>query len=91
MQESGMWFDLITTVFVACVVCLLLYAALARRVWNLRMDISTLQEQILREKNQRAALTRSRDKQSLELFQDLKQPTPPLNSVNPLAKFQRHG
>ena len=91
MQESGMWFDLATTILVALVVCLLFYAGLARVVWNLRCDLAATQAQLLRERNQRASLGRSKDKESLELFKDLKQPAPPLNSVNPLAKFQRHG
>lgn len=86
-----MWFDLLLSGSVAFVVSALFYAGLARQVWNLRCDLASTQAQLLRERNQRASLGRSKDKESLELFKDLQRPTPSLNTVDPLAKFKLRG
>ncbi|MGH8755348.1 MAG: hypothetical protein ACREU0_05910, partial [Burkholderiales bacterium] len=68
MQESGMLLDLLIALVGGLCGGVLIHAGLARRVYNLQMDLAMLQEQFLRERNQRAALHRSKDKESLELF-----------------------
>jgi hypothetical protein len=83
-----MWLDLAVNVLVSLTSCALFYAGLARVVWNLQCDLSATQAQLLRERNQRASLARSKDKEALEVLSDLQRTTPPLNKVNPLAKFQ---
>jgi hypothetical protein len=66
---------------------LLVYAALARRVWNLQCDLASTQAQLLKDRNSRAALIRHNDKASLELFQNLKPETSTPIRPNPLKKF----
>lgn len=87
MQESCMWFDILISVAGGIAGGAFIHAALARKVYNLQMDLASVQAQFLRERNQRASLTRSKDKESLELFNTLKNETPKLPPVNPLAKF----
>jgi hypothetical protein len=87
MQKSGMFLDLLAPALVSLVVSLLVLAGLTRKVWNLQMDIAGLQAQFLRERNQRASLTRSKDKEALELFRDIAPTKPPVNKINPLNKF----
>lgn len=87
MQESRMVLEILIGVCVPLAISVLVYAGLARKVYNLQMDLATLQEQFLRERNQRAALHRSKDKESLELLKDLKNQTPVPTPINPLRKF----
>lgn len=72
---------------VSLVVCALFHAGLARRVWNLQCDLAATQAQLLRERNQRASLSRSKDKEALEVFHELKNGSQPAPPRNPLAKF----
>lgn len=65
----------------------LFHAGLARKVYNLQCDIATLQERLLQEKNQRAALTRHKDKESLEVLRELQKPVQDITPKNHLAKF----
>jgi len=87
MQELGMWWDLGMAFAAGLSGSLLIFAGLARKVYNLQLDLSTVQEQLLREKNQRAALTRHRDKESLEVLNSLKAPAPLPVPHNALGKF----
>lgn len=79
--------ELAVSVAVSLITSLLFYAALARKVYNLQCDLVVTQAQLLKEKNSRAATIRHNDKASLELFDNLKQPTPVPVPKNPLAKF----
>jgi len=87
MQESGMFYDLITPALVALLVSLIVYAGLARKVWTLQCDLASTQAQLLRERNQRASLSRSKDKESLDVLRELGQNPAPQVPKNPLSKF----
>lgn len=87
MQESGMLIELAVGFTGGLCGGLAFHAALARKVYNLQLDLSMLQAQLLRERNQRASLSRSKDKEALEVLQDLKSTPPPAAKVNHLAKF----
>jgi len=87
MQELGMFYDLITPALVALLVSLIVYAGLARKVWTLQCDLASTQAQLLRERNQRASLSRSKDKEALEVLSELGQHAPTPTQRHPLAKF----
>jgi hypothetical protein len=87
MQESGMYLDITIPVLVSLIVSALFYAGLSRKLWNLQCDLSATQAQLLRERNQRASLGRSKDKEQLELLRELGAGAAPLKPVNPLLKF----
>ena len=87
MQESGMWYDLLLSGAVSLAVCALFHAGLARKVWNVQCDLAATQAQLLRERNQRASLSRSKDKESLELFDKMKSAPVIEQPKNHLAKF----
>ena len=81
-------YDLLLGFLGGMVPTLLFHAGLVRRVWNLQCDLATTQAQLLRERNQRASLSRSKDKEALEVLNELKGPVGiPKPAVNPLAKF----
>lgn len=65
-----------------------IYAPLARKVWNLQCDIASTQAQLLKDRNQRAAMIRHKDKESLELLNDLKGTPKPVVPPNPMDKFR---
>jgi hypothetical protein len=80
--------DLVLVSFVGILCSLLIHAPLARRVYNLQLDVSTLKERLLQEKNSRASMSRKAVKESLEDLQTMYGPHPqPVRTVNPLAKF----
>jgi len=82
-----MWYELLMSFGSGMVGALLIHAGIARKVYNLQCDLATTQAQLLRERNQRASLGRSKDKEALELFNQLKQDPPQPVRPNPLAKF----
>jgi len=87
MQESGMWLDIVIQIACGIFGGLLVYAPLARKVWTLQCDLSSAQEQILRDRNQRSAMKRHDVKAELEELKNLVQPVRPVPPANPLAKF----
>lgn len=87
MQESGMWIEFGMGFAGGIAGFLLFSGALARKVYGLQYEVATVKEQLLREKNSRASLTRHKDQQSLELLKELQTPPAPKNHTNPLAKF----
>jgi len=70
---------------------LLVFAGLARKVYNLQCDLVATQAQLLKEKNSRAALTRYKDKEALEVLREVGAPPVAVNSKNPLSKFGVRG
>ena len=66
---------------------MLCHAGLARKVYNLQCDVSTLQERLLQEKNQRASLSRRTVKAELEDLKELQSIPQPAKQVNSLKKF----
>jgi hypothetical protein len=82
-----MVFDLLMGGLAGLLTSLLFYAGLARKIYNLQCDLAITQAQLLKEKNSRAATIRHNDKASLELFENLKQPSASIAPKNPLAKF----
>jgi hypothetical protein len=82
-----MIFDLLLAGLAGLVVSVLFNASLARRVWNLQCDLAATQAQLLRERNQRASLARSKDKEALEVLGEMRGPVSPAKTINPLAKF----
>lgn len=82
-----MAWDLWLAVLAGIVGSLIFHAGLARKVYNLQCDLSVTQAQLLREKNSRAALSRSKDKESLEVLRELTTSNPPAKPLHPLQKF----
>ena len=87
MQELGMFIDLIAPALVSIIITSLFLAGLTRKVWNLQCDLSATQAQLLRERNQRASLGRSKDKESLELLKEMQGSLTNVPKQDALQKF----
>ena len=87
MHNPCMIYDILLSAGVALACTVLVLAGLARSVWLLQCDVEAIKAQFLKLRNTNAAATRWKDKESLELLNQLEKNASPVPPKNPLAKF----